>query len=63
MKQSSCEMSTFGSEFVVMKQAPEYIHGLRYTLGMMGITVDEQAYMYLVTTKWHWLTQPPLDQH
>jgi hypothetical protein len=31
-KQTSCETSTFGSEFVVMKQATEYIRGLRYKL-------------------------------
>ncbi len=29
-KQTSCETSTFGSEFVAMKQATEYIRGLRY---------------------------------
>ncbi len=39
-------MSTFGSEFVVMKQATEYIWGLRYKLQMMGITVDEPAYVF-----------------
>jgi hypothetical protein len=38
-KQTSCETSTFGSEFVAMKQATEYIRGLRYKLQMMGITV------------------------
>jgi len=33
-KLTSCEMSTFGSEFVAMKQATEYIHirGLHYKL-------------------------------
>jgi hypothetical protein len=45
-KQTSCEMSTFGSEFVAMKQATEYIHGLRYKLRMMGITVDEPAFAF-----------------
>lgn len=39
-KQNSCETSTFGSEFVAMKQATEYVRGLRYKLRMMGITVD-----------------------
>jgi hypothetical protein len=39
-KQNSCETSTFGSEFVAMKQATEYVHGLRYKLQMMGIMVD-----------------------
>ena len=33
-KQQGCETSTFGSEFVAMKQATEYIRGLRYKLRM-----------------------------
>jgi len=45
-KQTSCETSTFGSEFVAMKQATEYIRGLRYKLQMMGITVDEPAFVF-----------------
>jgi hypothetical protein len=45
-KQPSCETSTFGSEFVAMKQATEYIRGLRYKLRMMGITVDEPAFVF-----------------
>jgi hypothetical protein len=44
-KQTSCETSTFGSEFVAMKQATEYIRGLRYKLRMMGITVDEPSFV------------------
>ena len=39
-KQTACETSTFGSEFTAMKQAAEYVRGLRYKLRMMGITVD-----------------------
>jgi hypothetical protein len=39
-------MSTLGSKFVAMKQATEYIRGLRYKLRMMGITVDEPAYVF-----------------
>jgi hypothetical protein len=39
-------MSTFGSEFVAMKQASEYIRGLRYKLRMMGITVDEPTFVF-----------------
>ena len=42
-KQGSCETSTFGSEFVAMKQATEYVRGLRFKLRMIGITVDEPA--------------------
>jgi hypothetical protein len=39
-------MSTFGSEFVAMKQATEHIRGLRYKLQMMGITVDVPAFVF-----------------
>ena len=45
-KQNSSETSTFGSEFVAMKQAKEYARGLQYKLRMMGITVDEPAFVY-----------------
>jgi hypothetical protein len=45
-KQTSCETSTFGSEFVAMKQATEYIRGLRYKLRKMGVMVDEPAYVF-----------------
>ncbi len=39
-KQASVESSTFGSEFVAMKQAVELVEGLRYKLRMMGVEVD-----------------------
>ena len=39
-KQTSVESSSFGSEFVAMKQCCEYIRGLRYKLRMMGIPVE-----------------------
>ena len=45
-KQNSCETNTFGSEFVAMKQAAEYVRGLRYKLRMMGIKVDEPAFIF-----------------
>ena len=45
-KQTSCETSTFGSEFIAMKQATEYARGLRYKLRMMGIPVDEPTWMF-----------------
>ena len=45
-KQNSCETSTFGSEFVAMKQATEYVRGLRYKLRMMGISVDDTAFVF-----------------
>jgi hypothetical protein len=45
-KQNSCETSTFGSEFVAMKQATEYVRGLQYKLKMMSIMIDEPAFVY-----------------
>ena len=45
-KQTSIETSSFGSEFVAMKQCCEYIRGLRYKLRMMGIPVGLPTYVY-----------------
>ncbi len=45
-KQTSCKTSTFGSEFIAMKQATEYARGLRYKLRMMGMTVDEPTFVF-----------------
>ena len=45
-KQNSCETSTYGSELLAMKQATEYVRGLRYKLRMMGIPVDEPAFVF-----------------
>ena len=42
-KQNGVESSTFGSEFIAMKQCCEYLRGLRYNLSMMGIPVEETA--------------------
>jgi hypothetical protein len=42
-KQGSCETSIFGSEFVAMKQAMEYVCGLCFKLRTMRITVDKPA--------------------
>ncbi len=44
-KQTSVESSSFGSEFVAMKQCCEYLRGLRYKLRMMGIPVDGPCYI------------------
>ena len=45
-KQGSCEISTFGSEFVAMRQCCEYVRGLRYKLRMMGFHVNNPAFIY-----------------
>ena len=44
-KQNSVESSSFGSEFIAMKQCCEYLRGLRYKLRMMGIPVSGPAYV------------------
>ena len=45
-KQTSVETSSFGSEFVAMKQCTEYVKGLRYKLRMMGIAIDGPTYIF-----------------
>ena len=45
-RQACVQMSTFDSEFFAMKEACEYIRGLRYKLRMMGISVDGPSYIY-----------------
>ena len=40
------DTSTFEAEFCAMKQATEYIWGLRYKLRMMGLFFDEPTYVY-----------------
>jgi hypothetical protein len=44
-KQNSVESSSFGSEFIAMKQCCEYLRGLRYKLRMMGIPCDGPSYI------------------
>ena len=44
-KQASVESSSFGLEFIAMKQCCEYLRGLRYKLRMMGIPCDTPAYI------------------
>ena len=39
-------MSVFGAEFVAMKVGTEYVRGLRYKLGMMGVGITGPAYVY-----------------
>ena len=45
-KQNSVESSSFGSEFIAMKQCCEYVCGLRYKLRMMGISCDDPMFIY-----------------
>ena len=45
-KQTGVETSSFGSEFIAMKQACEYVRGLRYKLRMMGINLPAPAYIF-----------------
>ena len=45
-KQNSVESSSFGSEFIAMKQCCEYVCGLRYKLGMMGISCEDPTFIY-----------------
>ena len=45
-KQTSCDTSTFGSDFFAMKQATEYTRGLRYNLRMFGVPVTEHAFVH-----------------
>ena len=45
-KQGSVETSTFGSEFIAMKQCTEYVRGLKYKLQMMGISCDGPCYIF-----------------
>ena len=45
-KQASIESSSFGEEFIAMKQCCEYLRGLRYKLRMMGILCDQPSHIY-----------------
>ena len=44
-KQTSVESSSFGSEFVAMKQCCEYLQGICYNLWMMEIPWEGPAYI------------------
>ena len=45
-KQGSVETSSFGSEFMALKNCCEYIRGLQYKLRMMGIPVELPTYIF-----------------
>ena len=58
-KQSSMETSSFGSEFVAMRQCCEYLKGLRYKLRMMGIPVNNPCFIYGDNQSVLWNTTVP----
>jgi len=45
-RQNTVETSTFGSEFVAMRQATELIEALRYKLRVFGIPIDGPTKLY-----------------
>jgi hypothetical protein len=45
-KQNVVETATYGSEFMVARQATEQIMDLRYTLRMLGIPIDGPAWLF-----------------
>ena len=45
-EQQNIETSSFGAEFIAMKQCTEYVRGLRYKVRMMGIPYDGPLYVY-----------------
>jgi hypothetical protein len=45
-KQATVETATYGSEFMVARQATEQILDIRYTLRMMGIPIDGPSWLF-----------------
>jgi len=45
-KQATVETATYGSEFMVARQATEQILDLHYTLRMMGIPIDGKSWLF-----------------
>eukprot|EP00804_Cyclotella_cryptica_P014689 CCRYP_012691-RE/>CCRYP_012691-RE protein AED:0.35 eAED:0.35 QI:0/-1/0/1/-1/1/1/0/231 len=45
-KQATIETSVFGAEFVALKHGMERLCSLRYTLGMMGVSISGPSYIY-----------------
>jgi hypothetical protein len=45
-RQNTVESSTFGSEFIALKQSIDLVEGLRYKLRMMGIPIDDSTSIY-----------------
>ena len=45
-RQGSAKSLTYGAEFVALKTAIEHFLGLRYMLRLLGIHVDEPAFVF-----------------
>ena len=45
-KQNTVETATYGSEFMVARQATEQILDLRYTVRMIGIPIDGKSWFF-----------------
>ena len=45
-KQTACETSSFGSEFLALKSCCEYLRGLRVKLRQMGIPISNPCFVY-----------------
>jgi hypothetical protein len=45
-RQTSIETSSFGSEFVAMKQCCEYVRGLRFKIRAMGIPCEDPTFIF-----------------
>ncbi len=58
-KQSSMETSSFGSEFVAMRQCCEYLKGIRYKLKMIGISVNNPCFIFGDNKSVPWNTTVP----
>ena len=58
-KQTAVETSSFGSEFIAMKQCCEYLRGLRYKLRLMGIPVENPVFTFGDNQSVLWNTSVP----
>ena len=45
-RQTACETSSFGSEFLAMKSLCEYLRGLRFKLRQMGVPVNNPCFIF-----------------
>ena len=58
-KQTACEISSFGSEYIDMKQCCDYLKVLRYKLIMMVISVNSPCFVYGDKQSVLWNTSVP----